>query len=240
MLKLLMITSSSGLLLYSKEFYNFPKPPRMYAGILTAMLEKGNYETGFNVQFIEYSNLSICFCTTKNKITCTVIYDSSDGHEFGQIVTQAVLSTFIEVYSEEFKVGSGAGGDFSSFNDKIPETFRNCVEPALYILASKRGIDNVVLISENQIFSTGETLDKVGVLGNWGALAGVTTEIMSAANDSPYLITLHNDNKRLVIRTIDKSTLVVSFKSGLNYSKLSENVEEAASLLAKILALRHL
>jgi len=247
----------------------------MYAGILTAMLEKGFFETGFYVNFIEYANLSICFSTkitsiplgqaddrtgkvsiafekqsaanekqgstnAKNKITCAVICDASDGQEFGQIVTQSVLSTFVDTYSDEFKFSTGVGYDFSSFNDKISEAFRSCVQPALDSLALKRGIENVVLISDNTIFSTGETLDRVGVLGNWEALANVTSEIMSAAGDSPYLVTLQNDNKRLVVRTIDKSTLVVSFRTNLNYAIVSANIEEAASLLAKILALRQL
>jgi hypothetical protein len=102
-----------------------------------------------------------------------------------------------------------------------------------FVVASKRGIENVVLISENTIFSTGESLDKVGVLGNFEALSNVTTEIMGAFGDSPYIVTLQNESKRLVIRTIDKSTLVVSFRANLNYSIVSGHIEEAASLLAK-------
>ena len=153
-------------------------------------------------------------------------------------------------YSDEFKSGSGVGIDFSSFNDKISESFKNSIQPALEArkfvspslagvaefhssVASKRGIENAVLISDNNIFSTGESLDKVGVLGNWEALSSITTEIMTAQGDTPYLVTLQNESKRIVIRTIARSTLVVVFRANLDYMKISTHIEETASLLAK-------
>ena len=55
----LLIATTSGLTLFSKEFLNAISQPRMIGGLLTAMMESSVRTTGLPVTYIELSNVAV-------------------------------------------------------------------------------------------------------------------------------------------------------------------------------------
>jgi len=234
MLKGVLITGGSGLLLYSKEIVSFSKPTSLIAGILTAMLEKAYNDTSCFVSFIEYENLCICFAThPTNRTTCIILCDPSDGQEFGGIIAQEILALFLEVFGEEEKDQSGK--EHSSFNERIAEAYKNALQPALSNLASKRGIEGVVIVA-GDIFYASDNRDKVAVSANWDALQAVCGEMMTSIGDVSNLITW-SGNKRMIIKPIDRATLIIALKPNADFTKCMNAVNESTVLLQKILSL---
>ncbi len=157
MLQLVGIVSSSGILLTVKEIhYTLSKPPRMYASILAAMVEKGLVETDNYVQHILYDNMAIAI-VTGDKMHAFVLYDSGDGVLFGDSVAQAVLHNYS--VTQELT---------------LPLVYRTATEWVLERLKRQRGVEQAMILDDN---SSAVVVDRVSVLSCWEALRGACGNI---------------------------------------------------------------
>jgi hypothetical protein len=117
MLRNVLLMSSSGLVLFSKEFVKSVSQPRMVGSLLTAMIEFSSRVTGMPVSVIELNNVCVVIVTdAAAQIFCAVFHDSEDGPEFGTLIATELLRTFVEDYAGSLgrkaigDAGGGAGG----------------------------------------------------------------------------------------------------------------------------------
>eukprot|EP00455_Lapot_gusevi_P041811 TRINITY_DN4890_c0_g5_i1.p1 TRINITY_DN4890_c0_g5~~TRINITY_DN4890_c0_g5_i1.p1 ORF type:complete len:250 (+),score=51.87 TRINITY_DN4890_c0_g5_i1:139-888(+) len=238
MLRNLIVISSSGIVLFSKEFLNSIAQPRLIGGLVTAMLDVSINRTGLPVAYIELSNVAIAVVSNiEAKVTCAVFLDRDDGCSFAKLITRELLYAFIQQFSTVLEKGVLSLADFSGFNAKITEVIRNSVRPVLDHLQQQRGIQMALLVSGDTIIHSTAEVDKVGVLANLQALLGLATDLMYLKNDVPLSITMHSRRSRLVIRKVERSILVVVCKTSANQKKCDEVISKAARLTQRILIL---
>jgi len=238
MLRNLLLISTSGIVLYSKEFVRAVAKPRLIGGLVTAMLDFAEQRTGLPVSYIELSTVGVSMVTNKNaRVTCALFYDIEDGQEFGQLLAQEILHAFVQTYSSpnEEKISATGADDFSGFNMKISETIRNSIKPVLDNLAQQRGIQLALLISGDSIAHSTHDVDKIGILANIQALLSVGSDIMTAKNDAPQRIILKDDRSTVVLIRIESTSLVVVVKNSIKHELYDADIDAASKLLQKVL-----
>ena len=116
----LIIATTSGLPLFSKEFLNAVAQPRLIGSLLTAMMEWAVRTTGMPVTYIELSNVAVTIVKDETAgICCALFHDRSDGPSFGKLVASQILYAFLEEYSGEV-MGLGPNlKDFHGFHAKV-------------------------------------------------------------------------------------------------------------------------
>eukprot|EP00474_Spongospora_subterranea_P000689 CRZ01147.1 hypothetical protein [Spongospora subterranea] len=238
MLRNLIIVSSSGIVLYSKDFTSVLSQPRLLGGLITAMLKASVIRTGFPVSLIELKSIAVAVQSdTKCKVSCSLFYDKSDGPAFGRLLALEILSAFVQQYSSQLVQISANLKDFSGFNNKIGDAIRSSIRPALDMLTSVHGIQTALIISGDTLLYSTHEVDKVGVVANLDALFGIASDIMSAQHDLPVHMSFHNQNSRIVLLSVDRSILVVSCKAAIDARKLDYEINKTALLLQKLLVL---
>lgn len=79
MLRNLLIVSSSGIVLFAKDFTSALSQPRLLGGLITAMLKASVIRTGYPVSLIEFDNVAVAIQSdSKCKVSCSLFYDKED------------------------------------------------------------------------------------------------------------------------------------------------------------------
>jgi len=178
MLRNLLIVSSSGIVLFQKDFGTALSQPRLLGGLITAMLKASVIRTGLPVSLIEMSGIAVSIATdTKYKVSCSLFYEKTDGAEFGRLLASEILRAFVEEYAAQLAQISANLKDFSGFNQRISEAIRHAIRPALSLLVSKRGINMALVVSGDAILHATQEVDRVGVVANLESLYGVSQDI---------------------------------------------------------------
>jgi len=236
MLRNLIIISSSGIVLFSKEFIRAVAKPRMIGGLITAMLDFSEQRTGLPVSFIDLSTVGVAVCSNPAcKVICALFYDIEDGHEFGKLIASEILHSFVSTYANDGKIDPNEQDEFAAFNYKISETIRNAVKPVLDNLHQQRGITLALLTSGDAITHSTLDVDKIGVLANIQALLNVSGEIMNAKNDSLSRIVLKGDRTSVMLIRIERTSLVVVCKNSVKQEIIDTEINKAVSLLHKVI-----
>jgi len=238
MLRNLLLISSSGIVLYSKEFIKAVAKPGLIGGLITAMLDFSEQRTGLPVSYIELATVGVSVVRDKGaRVTCALFYDREDGQEFGQLIASEILRAFVQTYSSpnEEKISATGAEDFSGFNMRISETIRNSVRPVLDTLQQQRGILLAVLISGDTITHSTYDVDKIGILANIQALLGVATDIMTAKNDLPVRLTLKSERNTVFLIRLEGTSLVVVTKNSVKHDLYEPEIDNAAKLLRQVL-----
>ena len=93
----LIIATTSGLPLFSKEFLNAVAQPRLIGSLLTAIMEWAVRTTGMPVTYIELSNVAVTIVKDETAgICCALFHDRSDGPAFGKLVASQILYAFLD------------------------------------------------------------------------------------------------------------------------------------------------
>jgi hypothetical protein len=240
MLHTVIFISSSGIVLFEKEFINGILKPGQLGGIITAMLKFSIQRTGFPVSYIELSNVSVAIeSDDKGRVTCAVFHDSSDGAEFGKLMAKELLFGFVSNYIQELSQESKINSPdlFDDFNGKIAGLIRSATRPVLDSLAEIRGINLVLLNTADQLTYSTVEVDKLAVLANHQALLNVAQDLMAAQNDIPLAITLKSRRTTLFLQRIERSTMVVVYKNSVDANQTQKEIERTAQLLRKVLVM---
>jgi len=234
MLRNLLIISSSGIVLFTKEFFNAVNKSRLIGGLMTALLDFSTQRVGVPVSYISLSNVGVAIYTI-NKVTCALFHDLVDGPDFGKLICTEVLHSFVRTFSAQLEEKVTSPDLFLSFNQKIAEVIRNSVRPILDLLQEQRGIEKAVLLSGDAILHSTVDIDKLGVLANHQALLGVSTDIMASKNDVPLSIVLKGEKKTTVLRRIERSSLIVQYSNTVNPVLCDQDIDKAVKLLQRVL-----
>lgn len=240
MLRNLLLISSSGIVLFSKEFVRAVAKPRLIGGLVTAMLDFAEQRTGLPVSFIELSTVGVSIVSNKiARVSCALFYDIEDGHEFGQLISEEILHAFVATYTSasEEKINPNNVEEFSGFNMKIAETIRNAVRPVLEQLALQRGIQVACLIQGDTITHSTADVDKIQILANIQPLIGVSTDVIAVKNDLPQRLVIRGERTTVVVVRIEGTSLVVVGRNSAKNEMQEAEIDTAARLLQKVLAI---
>ena len=93
----LIITTSSGLVVYGKDFANPVAQPRLIGSLLTAMLEFCANTTGGSLFYIELAAVSVSLVRDDtSRLFCALFHDRADGSAFGRLVASQILAAFVD------------------------------------------------------------------------------------------------------------------------------------------------
>ena len=115
MLKNILVVSSSGLVLFSKEYETSVSQPRLIGSLLTAIAEFSKNVAGMPVSYIQLKGVAVTIVATFD-ISCAIFHSADDGPEFGKLIATQILSTFFSTYSKDLKNNIGTNlKDFEDF-----------------------------------------------------------------------------------------------------------------------------
>ncbi|CAM9145840.1 unnamed protein product [Chrysoparadoxa australica] len=257
MIRNLLICTTSGLVLFTKDFPDATPQPRLLGSLLTTILEFSVLTAGMPLSYIEMENLSVTMAGNEStKLLCALLHDKEDGPQFSRIIAAEILSTFQEEYAGDL----GAGGlnlkDFHGFHYRLGDVLKRSIQPVINKLGLVRGVLKVVLVTENsQTYQTSE-VDQLGMLANLQALVALGTDIMRVYQDTVECLSfeggppnggsvgsnnvgsggsnLSNDGTRILVKRVDRSMLVVLTSQSIAPSKYRGHIDEAVTTLLKL------
>lgn len=247
--------TSSGVVLFTKEFENPILQPRLVGPLLAAMVEFSTVTAGMRVSYIELSTVGVTIVVNEaSKLLCAVFLDGDDGAEFGKLLATEILGAFQEEYDSDLVSAAGRNlRDYRGFDTNILNAIRRSVQPILNTLAqSSKGIIKALLVTEgsvggstSKVYSTSTDIDQLGVLANFHALRSHSTDIMAHCNDEVRMVTIESsgsgsgsgtgrNNARILMWSLHRCTLVVATKTSWRASVHQAQVDEAIGLLQKL------
>lgn len=241
MIRTVILISSSGLVLFQKEFVNAVAQPRLIGSLLTAMIEFSSKVAGMPLSYIELLGCGVSVVTHEMaKVNVALFYDLDDGPEFGKLIATQILLAFADTYAHQLVGGARNLNDFSDFQYKISEVIRNSVRPILEKLQQARGIQSALLVThDSQVTYATKPIDQIGVQANLMALIGASTDTMTVGDieDTPTQIWIDADSKtRIIIWRMapERATLVVKVTKKTNQAKVDTAIGDALSMLRKV------
>ncbi|GBG31107.1 Hypothetical Protein FCC1311_073282 [Hondaea fermentalgiana] len=245
MLRNVLVISSSGLLLFSKEFVNAAEQPRLLGSVITAMLEKAKQTTGLQLSYMEFSKLAITIVGNEPKtVFCVLFHDCDDGEEFGKLLATEILGAFLNNYRNDLKSIGLNQNAFQDFQFQLSSVIQDTGRPVLDELKRNRAVVLALLVKEDPrvgdsciSYSTGE-VDQFGVLANLKPLISAATDIMSLRQDSANAVWLESTPTRasrlLVQKVVVGTYLVIQFSMRFDHAHYEGEVVRATRLLEKV------
>lgn len=244
MLRFVIITTGTGTLLFEKVWqYNAHTDGKgnMIASLLTAMEEYSKQSTGLFVTYMEFGTGAITLVSDENTLQrCILFHDKDEGAEFGRLIANQILRTFIESYPDADFSHIRDISQFSSFNNKLVEAISQSARSILQQLKSSRGISNALLISDDgNAHSTGSGLDdQLGIVANLQAMLAFANDIMLSKEDRPRLITLDMMRQTVLVHRIGQASLVCVCRKNRDPATYRDKIATAVLLLEKLFLLQ--
>lgn len=240
MLRNVIIVTTSGIVIFSKEFIKSDIKPSLLGAIVTAMVDFSIQRTGMAVSYIEMSSLGVAVSyNTVAKVICIV--DVEDGPEFTKLIAGEILVAFSSTFMNQLEERINLFDKFSPFNSKIGEVIRQSVRPVLENLSNQKGILLALLTSgsgDSVIYSV-QDVDKISILAPHSRLLDLANDIMGNQSDAPASIEMRNEKTTLCLFRIIRSSFIVVFKNNVNSKGESckRGIDEAAVLIRKLLVM---
>jgi len=228
--------TSSGIVLFSKEFVSPVGKPGLIGGIISAMLDFSEQKTGLPVSYIELKNVCLAVaCDPGHKVCCALFCDVGDGEVFSQLICKELLECFTETYATQLEQKQQSNLDaYADFYVKIADVIRNAVRPVLdQLQATQRGIQQAVLISGDTIVHSTVDVDKLSVLANHQALLALASDTMASKNDVAVALELKGDLTTVLLLRIERSSFVVMYRN--NVPSCRAEITKTANLLKQVL-----
>lgn len=247
MLYNIIMISRAGLPIFQKQFLSNGKIKPMLSGIISGMNIKCRKIVGAACSYLEFDSISMAIATNKKYgISCLLIYEKSDGEEFGKLIATELIQTFCLEYGDYLVQQKNAKGIemdlFLPFENKISSAIWNSLTPVLQFLQSQKGINLAVLLSGDQILPFNHRVDAISFLSQYRSLMFQTKQIMAVCNenDNQVLIQLKQAQDAIIIvRKIENASLVVSISNTSHFNrKLTyAMVDKYSFVLASIIKL---
>eukprot|EP00741_Cyanophora_paradoxa_P021630 tig00000241_g20878.t1 len=147
-LRSFMIISSSGLVVFQKDFTGNGQPSRLVGPLLTVMTEFAIQSVGLPVAYIELEKVAVSIVTSDEyRATCALFHDVDDGPDFGRLIANELVRSFVAEHGKDLEVRHLNLRDFEGFHAKIPGVLRGAVKPILDNLSGHRGVQLAAVAS---------------------------------------------------------------------------------------------
>jgi len=241
MLRNVLIVSLTGNVYFTKEFFKSgsrePLSASMLARLVTAMIAFSTHRVGVPVAYVALTNVGVAIqINSGSRLVCAVFHDIADGEDFGKLLAGELLSAFIAQYDQQLEEKNVSPDTFADFGMKIAEIVRSSVRPVLDNLQQQKGIECCVLTSSDTLLhSTAADIDKLSLLANHQALLGAATDLMATKNDVSLSVTLKGARSTIIMRRIERCSLVVLYNNNVNTVRCDNEINKSARLLQRIL-----
>lgn len=235
----LLIATTSGLPLFSKEFLNSVAQPRLVGSLLTAMMVLAVRTTGMPVTYIELSNVAVTLVRDEVvKVCCVLLHDRSDGPAFGKLIASQILFAFLEEYSGDLTTSGHNLRDFHGFHSNIAHAVQSSIRPVLNRLQNhkSRAILKALLVTEDGIIQTGGDVDQLALLANLQALLNFAAELLAQRDDQVKQIVLEGSHGdvRTLLWCIERAVFVVVVSTAVEPTHYRAAVHDTAQMLSQV------
>eukprot|EP01100_Stratorugosa_tubuloviscum_P007135 TRINITY_DN2999_c0_g1_i1.p1 TRINITY_DN2999_c0_g1~~TRINITY_DN2999_c0_g1_i1.p1 ORF type:complete len:256 (-),score=100.74 TRINITY_DN2999_c0_g1_i1:51-818(-) len=246
MLRNALILSSSGLLLFVKEWVKGidQKKINLFSGLLRSLQEYSKQSFGLPLTFLQFATTGITIVEDNSTgLICVLLHDFEDGEQLGNIIATHILSGFVDEYSNSFNFTNGGlinQSLFRSYANKLADVIGSATKGILYQLKEVRGIQTSLLYDDksdtSEPISTDVLEDQLGIAANLKALIGYSRNLMLAKKDSPNIIYLEMSQQIIQVSHVwQQIYLVCISQKAINPSTYQKNIESAISQIQKIL-----
>jgi len=136
----------------------------------------GKKSTEKKISYIELQNVAVTVIVDdESQLICSIFHDVSDGQEFGLLVAQQVVSKFIHEFGRKFTISDVP--KYKNLTTKMPELFKNAVNPLLTKLSKVRGIKSAYLIVGSQSANFTSTTTDLSMTANLRVLTSACTDL---------------------------------------------------------------
>jgi len=203
------------------------------------MITSSSHQIGYKTSFVHFGKLSLAFAQdNKTKLNCIVFYDPTDQQEFGRILSRAILSGFTcEFHSQVARGGPWMEEQFQSFQRVLPEIIKGSIQTIIQNLVAEKGVDRVTVSSGTSFYSTDE-IDQVSFLPNLDELLENASDLMSFHDDFPFIVSLDNLSKRVLIQKIEKATVVLMCSAKLDLVKCKSLLSSTCIMVERVLMIQ--
>jgi len=244
MIQHLIIMTGSGVVIFEKVWVEsetkLAEKGRLFGSLITTMQEFSRQSTGMIVSYLELNDVGISIVEDhRTKLICTLFHEREDGADFGKILAQQILRSFIETFGNDLSFGGSVNvGLFRGFVSKIFDAIQNSVRAILQQLQSYRTIQIALLVYDDGIAVTpSQEEDQLSLVANVQPLVTLSNNIMMPKKDHPELISMEMNRQIVYIHRVGEASLVAVCKKSAKASLYKPLLLRAVSMLEKVFSL---
>lgn len=244
MLRSVLITSSSGMVLFQKEWVKLVAKgqdmSRLIGGLVTTIQEFSRQNAGMPVAYIEFEMLAVSmYIDGRTGLICTLFHDKQDGAPFGRLVAKQIVVSFVE----EFKLRSSEDvskvfnvSKFNVFQTRIADVIASSVKPLMQQLQRLRGVKAALVVhADDSVHYAGQLEDDLGMVANMQALMTLSNALMQGSGDLTSLVSMEMTEHFVCIYKIGESTLVTIVRNNIAREEYNASVQETIQLVSQVL-----
>mmetsp|Transcript_25781 Transcript_25781/g.57797 ORF Transcript_25781/g.57797 Transcript_25781/m.57797 type:complete len:251 (+) Transcript_25781:148-900(+) len=232
----LIISTSSGVPLFSKELGKSIAQPRLVGSLLTAMVEQSVHAVGAPLSYMELSSVAVTLARDEARnVCCAIFHDPSFGPDFGKLLASQILHAFLEEYSEDLQASS------FGFHRLLPSAIFGVIRPVLSRLQAhpSGAITRALVVSlDGSIIEWHEGLDRLTLVANLDVVLSCASELMTSMGRGCGRVTIDGANRtRTILQRLPHSggVLVVAVSRTAAYRRYGRAIDEAFDTIAKVL-----
>ena len=203
MLQSVLVFTSSGLVLYSRQ-YGPREVQRMVGALLRSICALADRVVGARLELIELSATSVCVASIPDAggLHCAVLLDRDAPRnvmlELGRSLGGRLLLAFADDFSGELEGAAGHSlGTYRAFAARLPQVFRECVRAALQAVVVTPGVDGAVMATDDGLLAEAvlapdapRELDDVAILASARPLLVAASDLMTTLGDGVVRLSL--------------------------------------------------
>jgi len=206
------------------------------------MQEFSKQSTGLLVTYMEFGSMAITMVSDeKTNLRCIIFHDKEEGLDFGRLIANQILRSFIELYKDvDFSKNPIAASQFNSYANKVVEVISQSVRSILQQLKDSRsGIANALLMyDDGTAHWTNGLDDHLGIVANLQAMITFASDIMLSKEDHTRIITLEMMRQKVLVHRVGRASLVCVCSKNKDPSAYRDKILDAVNLLEKLFKLR--
>eukprot|EP01135_Chromosphaera_perkinsii_P000377 Nk52_evm24s78 gene=Nk52_evmTU24s78 len=244
-IKSILIITSSGVVLFAKEYGSSIHQPRLLGSLLTALFQT-SHDVIAPVSYVRFGSLSLSICsanTTNSNILAAVLYEGEVERLkvvdalAGRSLVKVLLDAFLKEYSTQIEKGGKIVNTtlFEGFEDKIQECQNAALNPLLYRIADDKSVRLAVIFKKNGTFFSSQPVEQLGFVANMEALLNYSKDLMTnSGSQSLKKIEIIMKGAKYMIFLFQDSCLAIVVDKNLTFGSLYKGTIDAIEAIGEI------
>jgi hypothetical protein len=232
-LRNILILSTSGIVLFSKEIVRPLSQPRLLGSLLTAILQYSQASVGMPATYIELDTVAVSISISeKRKLSCCLVHDVEDGEDFGLLLSSTILYKFLEEFESLTTVMSVNLSAYFRFSTQLQEVVKSTITTVLLQLEQQAGVIQAVVVTEDQQLLCTGSIDRLAMNAHLTSLMDAATDVMFEQNDEAQGIYMETDDSRLFVYRISSAIFHLSFSFSVHPQECAAIAKNGRHLLS--------